>query len=325
MKNLNKTRVKEIFKSFAGKKIAVIGDIMLDRYFWGSVTRVSPEAPVPVIDLEHETFHLGGAANVASNLNSLGIKSILCGIIGDDNSAEMFEQICMDRGIDPSGLYKDSNRPTTVKTRIIGNNQQIVRLDREVRDVINAAGEKHILETLAEHSDLEGIIFGDYDKGALSSKLIKDVLKYAKSHNIGVYVDPKFDNFFAYKGVTAFKPNKKEAAQALKVNIKTDEDVKIAGGLLLEKLQCENVLLTLGDKGMMLFESSGNIHHVDTKARLVSDVSGAGDTVIATLAACKSGGASMVEAATIANIAAGYVCGEPGIVSVTKDDILSYL
>ena len=137
MKNLNRTKVKEIFKNFAGKKIAVIGDIMLDRYFWGSVTRVSPEAPVPVIDLEHESFHLGGAANVASNLNSLGIKSVLCGIIGDDNSAEMFEQICKDKGIDPSGLYRDSSRPTTVKTRIIGNNQQIVRLDREVKDVIN--------------------------------------------------------------------------------------------------------------------------------------------------------------------------------------------
>jgi rfaE bifunctional protein kinase chain/domain len=325
MKNLNKTRVKEIFKNFAGKKIAVIGDIMLDRYFWGSVTRVSPEAPVPVIDLEHETFHLGGAANVASNLNSLGIKSILCGIIGDDNSAEMFEQICKERGIDPSGLYKDSNRPTTVKTRIIGNNQQIVRLDREVRDSINSEGEKHILKTLAENSDIEGIIFGDYDKGAVSHKLISDVLKYAKSNNIAVYVDPKFDNFFVYKGVTAFKPNKKEAAQALKVDIKTEEEVKVAGGLLLNKLGCENVLLTLGDKGMMLFEASGNIHHVDTKARLVSDVSGAGDTVIATLAACKSGGATMTEAATIANIAAGYVCGEPGIVSVTKDDILSYL
>ena len=325
MKNLNKTRVKEIFKNFAGKKIAVIGDIMLDRYFWGSVTRVSPEAPVPVIDLEHETFHLGGAANVASNLNSLGIKSILCGIIGDDNSAEMFEQICKERGIDPSGLYKDSNRPTTVKTRIIGNNQQIVRLDREVRDVINAEGEKHILTTLKNNSDIESIIFGDYDKGAVSTSLIKDVLKYAKSNNIEVYVDPKFANFFAYKGVTAFKPNKKEAAQALKIDIKTEDEVKKAGALLLEKLNCENVLLTLGDKGMMLFEASGNIHHVDTKARLVSDVSGAGDTVIATLAACKSGGATMTEAATIANIAAGYVCGEPGIVSVTKDDILSYL
>ena len=325
MKNLNKARVNEIFENFANKKIAVIGDIMLDRYFWGSVTRVSPEAPVPVIDLEHETFHLGGAANVASNLNSLGLKSILCGIIGNDNSAEMFEKICKERGIDPSGLYKDSNRPTTVKTRIIGNNQQIARLDREVRDTINAEGEKHILSTLENNSDIVGIIFGDYDKGAVSTKLIEDVLKYAKSNNIAVYVDPKFANFFSYIGVTAFKPNKKEAAQALKIEIKTEEDVKKAGALLLDKLNCENVLLTLGDKGMMLFESNGNIHHVDTKARLVSDVSGAGDTVIATLAACKTGGTNMTEAATIANIAAGYVCGKPGIVSVTKDDILTYL
>lgn len=325
MKNLNKTRVKEIFKDFAGKKIAVIGDIMLDRYFWGSVTRVSPEAPVPVIDLEHETFHLGGAANVASNLNSLGIKSVLCGIIGNDNSAEMFEQICKERGIDPSGLYRDENRPTTVKTRIIGNNQQIVRLDREVRDSINKDGEDHILQTLKNNSDLVGIIFGDYDKGAVSERLIKEVLKYAKLNNIAVYVDPKFANFMYYKGVTVFKPNKKEAAQALKIEIKTNDDVLNAGKLLLEKLKCQNVLLTLGDKGMMLFEDNGNIHHVDTKARLVSDVSGAGDTVIATLAACSIGNATITEAAIIANIAAGYVCGEPGIVSVTKDDILTYL
>lgn len=325
MKNLNKTRVKEIFKNFAGKKIAVIGDIMLDRYFWGSVTRVSPEAPVPVIDLEHETFHLGGAANVASNLNSLGIKSILCGIIGNDNSAEMFEQICKERGIDPSGLYRDPNRPTTVKTRIIGNNQQIVRLDREVRDSINKEGEDFILQTLKNNQDLDGIIFGDYDKGAVSERLIKEVLKYAKSNNIAVYIDPKFANFMYYKGVTVFKPNKKEASQALKIEIKTNDDVLNAGKLLLEKLNCQNVLLTLGDKGMMLFEANGKVHHVDTKARLVSDVSGAGDTVIATLAACSSGNATIEESAIIANIAAGYVCGEPGIVSVTKDDILTYL
>lgn len=325
MKNLSKTRVKEIFKNFAGKKIAVIGDIMLDRYFWGSVTRVSPEAPVPVIDLEHETFHLGGAANVASNLNSLGIKSVLCGIIGNDNSAEMFEQICKERGIDPSGLYRDENRPTTVKTRIIGNNQQIVRLDREVRNIINREGENHIIQTLKNNSDLVGIIFGDYDKGAVSERLITEVLKYANSNNIAVYVDPKFVNFMYYKGVTVFKPNKKEASQALKIDIKSKDDVINAGKLLLDKLKCQNVLLTLGDKGMMLFEDNGRVHHVDTKARLVSDVSGAGDTVIATLAACSSGNATMTEAAIIANIAAGYVCGEPGIVSVTKDDILRYL
>jgi rfaE bifunctional protein kinase chain/domain len=237
----------------------------------------------------------------------------------------MFEQICTERGIDPSGLYRDDNRPTTVKTRIIGNNQQIVRLDREVRDVINRAGEKHILKTLSENSDIEGIIFGDYDKGAVSSRLIKDVLAYAKSNDIAIYVDPKFANFLAYKGVTVFKPNKKEAAQALKISMKTNEDVINAGKQLLDKLNCDNVLLTLGDKGMMLFEVDGNVHHVDTKARLVSDVSGAGDTVIATLAACYTGGATMTEAATIANIAAGFVCGEPGIVSVTKDDILTYL
>lgn len=325
MKNLNKTRAKEIFKNFSGKNIAVVGDIMLDRYFWGSVSRVSPEAPVPVIDLEHETFHLGGAANVASNLCSLGVKSILCGIIGNDNSAEMFQSICLERGIDPSGLYKDDSRPTTVKTRIIGNNQQIARLDREVRSIINSDGEKHILNTLKANKDITGIIFGDYDKGTITPKLIKAILEYSKANKIAVYADPKFSNFLHYNGVTVFKPNKKEAAQALKIEISTDEDILNTCQMLLDKLKCENVLLTLGDKGMILVESNGKIHHVGTKARLVSDVSGAGDTVIATLAACYSGGATMKEAATLANFAAGYVCGEPGIVSVTKENILSYL
>lgn len=325
MNTLNKTKVKAIFKNFTDKKIAVIGDIMLDRYFWGSVSRVSPEAPVPVIDLENETFHLGGAANVASNLKSLGLKTVLCGIIGDDNSAEQFQTICIEKGIDPSGLYRDTERPTTVKTRIIGNNQQIVRLDREVRNMINSKGEKHILDTLKSNEDIEGIIFGDYDKGAISHKLIKDVLKYAKSKKIAVYVDPKFNNFLYYNDVTVFKPNKKEATQALKIEIETDEDIRKACKTLNQKLKCENVLLTLGDKGMLLMEKSGKFNYINTKARLVSDVSGAGDTVIATLAACVSGGATMQEAAIIANIAAGYVCGEPGIVSVTKENILRYL
>jgi rfaE bifunctional protein kinase chain/domain len=324
MNDIKKNRVKEIFSSFADKNIAVIGDIMLDRYFWGNVTRVSPEAPVPVIDLEHETFHLGGAANVASNLSSLGVNALLCGVIGDDNSGEMFETICKDKGIDPSGLYKEG-RPTTVKTRIIGNNQQIVRLDREVRNTIDSNGEDHILKSLESADNLSGIIFGDYDKGAISAKLIEKVLAFSEEKNIPTYIDPKFDNFLNYKGVTVLKPNQKEASQALDMTIKSMDEVKTAGAKLKEVLGCKNVLLTLGNKGMMLFEEDGTNHHIDTKVRLVADVSGAGDTVIATFAACCSANASMKEAATIANIAAGYVCEEPGIVSVNQENILSYL
>lgn len=325
MNNIDKNRVEEIFRAFAGKNIAVIGDIMLDRYFWGNVTRVSPEAPVPVIDLEHETFHLGGAANVASNLCSLGVNALLCGVIGDDNSGEVFESICKEKGIDPSGLYKDEGRPTTVKTRIIGNNQQIVRLDREVRTTIDRSGEDHIMKSLDSAENLSGIIFGDYDKGAISADLIARVLEFAKQNNIATYIDPKFDNFMNYKGVTVLKPNQKEAAQALDMPIKSMDEVMEAGAKLKEVLECKNVLLTLGNKGMMLFEEDGTTHHIDTKVRLVADVSGAGDTVIATFAACCSAKASMKEAATIANIAAGFVCEEPGIVSVNQENILRYL
>lgn len=324
MKQISKERVEEVFKSFSGKKIAVIGDVMLDRYFWGSVSRISPEAPVPVIDVDKESFHLGGAANVASNLRSLGMKTILCGVIGQDNSGEKFKNICSDNGIETSGLFEDESRPTTVKTRIIGNNQQMIRLDREIRDSINNIGEKFILKTLRNDGDLAGIIFGDYNKGAISDALIREVTKFAIDHNIPVFVDPKHDNFFDYQDVTVFKPNKKEAATALGMELKDDKSINEAGQKLIKELDCKYVLLTLGSLGMRLFDQEGNISSVDTKARQIADVSGAGDTVIATLAACMAGGAEVKEAATIANIAAGYVCGEPGIVSVTKENILEY-
>lgn len=322
---IEKARAKEILEGISGKRIAVIGDVMLDRYFWGSVTRVSPEAPVPVIDVEKETFHLGGAANVASNLKTLGLEPILCGLVGDDNSGRIFRDIASETGINIDGMFIDVERPTTVKTRIIGNNQQIARLDRESRSLVSNRGEKYIIEFVKSIENLGGIILEDYNKGVLSPILIREIIGHCKKHNINVFVDPKFDNFFSFNEVTVFKPNRKEASKALNMQINTQEEIDKAGRRLLESIKCQYVLLTLGSGGMMMFENNGNKTHIPTKARHVADVSGAGDTTIATLAACMCTGANFIESAIIANIAAGIVCEEPGIVSIKKEKLLEVL
>lgn len=322
MKHIDKNRTAQILEAASGRTIAVIGDVMLDRYFWGSVNRISPEAPVPVIDVESETFHLGGAANVAKNLRSLGLKPLLCGIIGADNSGRMFKEIGENVGLDISGLYEDSSRPTTVKTRIIGNNQQIARIDREVRTSLPAEGLAKIKSSLAEQAELAGVVLEDYNKGALTADLIAEVIDYCNERNIPVFVDPKSENFFAYRKVTCFKPNRKEAQQALGVEFGSVDEIRKGGTLLLEKLECKNILITLGSMGMMLFEDDGSISSVPTKARHVADVSGAGDTAIAVIAATYAGGADMKEAATLANIAAGFVCEKPGIVTISREELI---
>jgi rfaE bifunctional protein kinase chain/domain len=322
MNSLNKDRTLEILNRAKGKKIAVIGDVMIDRYFWGSVSRVSPEAPVPVVDIDKESSHLGGAANVAANLNSLGIKPYLCGLIGDDANGERFISIAEELNMDTSALYKDPNRPTTIKTRIIGNNQQIARLDREIRDDIDDKGAEFIFAEIQNIKDLAGIIFEDYNKGVITQRMIKKISRYANENDIPIYVDPKFDNFFEYQNVTLFKPNKKEASKALGFEFKNKDDIQKAGAVLLEKLNAKNILLTLGADGMMLFEKNGSVFQTPTKAKHVSDVSGAGDTAIATFAACISGGALMSEAAALANYASGVVCESPGIVSIQIEELL---
>ena len=322
MHGLNEERALELLNNCKNKVIAVIGDVMLDRYFWGAVSRVSPEAPVPVVDVERETFHLGGAANVANNLKSLGLVPILCGSIGDDNPGQRFKEISKESGINTSGLYSNPDRPTTVKTRIIGNNQQIVRLDIENRSPIIEEGKNHIINILKKQEGLAGIIFEDYNKGTITKSLISELMPWAREKKIPVFVDPKYDNFFDFKNVSVFKPNRKEACNALGYELKNHDNVIRAGKELLERLECDNVLLTLGSDGMMLFESNGNISSVPTRARHVADVSGAGDTAIATLSAAIAGGAGVSEAAAMANYASGAVCERPGIVSIEIDDLL---
>jgi len=322
MHHLSRERTQELLAALSGMEIAVVGDIMLDRYFWGSVHRVSPEAPVPVVDIDNESFHLGGAANVATNLLGLGAKPLLCGVVGDDSSGKMLREISLAAGLDIDGITTEEGRPTTVKTRVIGNNQQIVRLDRETRAHVSSTVIDAVADFLRKRTALRGIVLEDYDKGFLSPQLIDAVMAVASERSIPVFVDPKRRHFFDFTSCTLFKPNRKEAADALDVPIKTDEDVRRAGAMLMEKLSCQNVLITLGSEGMMLFERSGDVSSVPTRAKNVADVSGAGDTVIATLGAMVAAGASMREAAALANVAAGCVVAEPGIVAITANTLL---
>ncbi len=325
MHQLTVQRIEEIVARLQGKTIAVIGDLMLDRYFWGSVSRISPEAPVPVIDIEHETFHLGGAANVAHNLRSLGIQPVLCGVVGNDDEGSTLRQTAEASGLVTTGILFDSHRPTTVKTRIMGNNQHIARLDKEKRDYINDQTSESILSVLYSLENLDGIIIEDYNKGVITGHLIQLLTALSKKNNIPLFVDPKKNFFFDYKQATVFKPNRKEAQEALGYQLRTSSDILRAGSELLARLEAENILLTLGEEGMMLFQNNGEISSVPTKARHIADVSGAGDTAIATLAAAIAGGASMTEAAELANIAAGVVCEEPGIVSIQPSTLISAL
>jgi rfaE bifunctional protein kinase chain/domain len=323
MKELSVSRSQEILENAKNKKVAIIGDLMLDRFFWGNVNRISPEAPVPVIELLSETNHLGGAANVAANLQSLGLVPIMLGVLGNDNAGNTFLDLCKEQNLVTTGIFIDKNRPTTAKTRIIGNNQHIARVDREVLSLIENDVQNYFLDYLNAQTDLSAIILEDYNKGVLPAKLIREIINFANDRDIFIAVDPKQDNFFEYKNVDLFKPNKKEASKALDIAINSKTNLMEAGNKLLETLNVRNVMLTLGSEGMILFQNSGDIFSVPTRARQVADVSGAGDTAIATYTAAAIGNANSVESASMANFASGAVCEQPGVVPITPDALIS--
>lgn len=322
MVTISEKRLNEIFSGMLGKRIAVVGDLMLDRYIWGNVSRISPEAPVPIVDMEQEQIRLGGAANVAMNIKSLGGEPILTGVIGDDNSGKQLLELLREGSFKTNGIATDSTRPTTVKTRVIANNQHVVRIDREQKSDISVEIQKILLDHIRNNiKSIDGIIIEDYNKGVVVKNLISEVIGIANANQKIIAVDPKFNNFFEYKNVTVIKPNRKEAEEAMGIRLKTDEDILIAGKTLIEKLHVKNVLLTRGEHGMSLFESDGKISHMPTKALTVSDVSGAGDTVISTLTMALAGDSTIKEAATLANFAGGIVCGYAGIVPINLDEL----
>lgn len=320
--NIERRRVLEILEGFRGRKIAILGDLMLDRYVWGRVDRISPEAPVPIVEVYDETVRFGGAANVAENVASLGAAASLVGVVGDDPAGTTLLDLLGGRGVDVSGVARLSGRPTTVKTRIIAHGQQVVRADREdTRDVEGPDGER-LVETLRSAvADAEVLIVSDYGKGVVTGSSISEGISSARAGGKLICVDPKESHFWSYVGVTAITPNQKEAGGAVGIRIRDEESLDRVGRELLERLKAECVVITRGEEGMTLFLSGGGKEHLPTVAREVYDVTGAGDTVVSALAVALAAGASMVEAAVISNHAAGVVIREVGTASVTPGDI----
>jgi rfaE bifunctional protein kinase chain/domain len=316
-------RGQAIINKMGGHTIAVIGDLMLDEYMWGSVERISPEAPVPVVSLSGQSSTPGGAANVAGNIIGLGDSPLLIGAVGNDTGAEILEWLLREKGIATEGLLTDPQRPTTVKTRIIAHNQQVVRADREIKDDISEEMEDRVVTILKDRRrDLKGLILSDYGKGVITKKLLKRLIDFCLKEDIFIAVDPKDTNFPRYKKVSLITPNHHEAGFAYGLRIINDETLMTVGNGLLEKLEARSILITRGEKGMALFQSGGKVQLVPTVAKTVYDVTGAGDTVIASFVSAVAAGASLEEATMISNQAAGVVVGEVGTAIITREALV---
>lgn len=309
----------------SGARVLVLGDVILDSYVRGQVTRISAEAPVPIVEVESEEYRLGGAANVAANITSLGASCDLIGVVGDDEPGRAFRKLLARVGLSDDGLVTDTSRPTSHKTRVLARNQQVVRLDRESRAPIDQATRARTLERLAERvSSADALIIEDYDKGLLDEALIVAARDMAKERGIPVVVDPKVENFWHYGGVTCVTPNVHEAGAAAKRPITTAEDLRSVGAQLLDQLRLDHLLITRGADGMALFERVRvgiTMTHVPAVAREVYDVTGAGDTVVAVYALGLAAGMSPPNATRLANYAGGLVVGHLGCVSVDRYEL----
>lgn len=318
--SIDAQRLRAYVGRFSSARLLVFGDLMLDHYVWGRVHRISPEAPVPVVDVTSESVLMGGAGNVFLNAASLGASVAVCGVIGQDQAGEALLDMLRAQGAAVDGIVAESGRPTTQKTRVIAHQQQVVRFDREQRTPIAAKTRSALLDYLdARLADTECLIVSDYAKGVISDELMKPLLDAARRRDVTVMVDPKVPNMPCYRGAQVVTPNHVEAGQATGIDIVDDASLGRAGHALLERLEAEAVLVTRGEHGMSLFERAGAPVHIPTVARQVFDVTGAGDTVIATLAAARAVGATLAEAATLANCAAGFVVGIVGTAVITPD------
>jgi len=321
---LTKQRARELLNAIHERTIVVLGDVMLDEFVWGDVTRISPEAPVPVVDIRRESAHLGGAANVLANLISLGAGGSVIGVVGKDAAAERLRSSL--RKISPQAdacLVVDESRPSTIKTRIIAHNQLVVRADRELRTPVNGKIEDQIISQLKqalEHAD--AFVVSDYDKGVVTPRILAEILPFAYGR-VPVLIDPKMRNFNFYQPATLITPNHHEALRMTGLEEDSDVGLHEAAKLIQEKLHCDSVLITRGDRGMMLMGSNGQPVYVETAAREVYDVTGAGDTVIAALAGGLAAGGSMLEAATLANHAAGIVVAKVGTATASAEELLA--
>jgi D-beta-D-heptose 7-phosphate kinase/D-beta-D-heptose 1-phosphate adenosyltransferase len=322
MHSQNFNALKAVIGDFRKVKVLVVGDLILDEFIWGEVSRISPEAPVPVVWVKNESFMPGGASNVANNIRSLGGGALLCGLVGADERGAILRGELENKGVDVKGILVDPSRPTTLKTRVVAHHQQVVRIDKEtVEPVSDRVFGKIVAYFARAIKDADAVIIEDYGKGVITPRLLTKIVPIAKRHRKIILVDPKEEHFSYYKGVTVVTPNNHEAARAVGFEIKDNETLVRAGRKLLQKLQCQVALITLGENGMAVFRKGAKMVHIPTVAQEVFDVSGAGDTVIASYALALAAGADPVEAAHIANCAAGIVVGKVGIAVVTPEEL----
>ena len=313
---------KKYIDRFPETNILVLGDIMMDEYIWGDVSRISPEAPVPVVAVKKETKMLGGAANVINNIYSLGGRSILCGVVGEDQTGVEIIEKLKNFGQTTDGIITERGRPTSIKTRVVAHNQQVVRFDRESKKGIGPDSVKKVLSFINEMiGSIDVVIVADYGKGVISGDMMKGLRKLLDDSDILLSIDPKTENFEYYKSIDLITPNHHEAGTFCRLEIEDEETLVKAGRQIIETLNCRSVLITQGKDGMTLFENGGEISHIPTVARQVFDVTGAGDTVISTICLGLASGMDLKSAAVIANFAAGIVVGEVGTSTVSSDQL----
>ena len=313
--------IKDLFSQFDQLKVLIIGDVMLDSYLWGKVERISPEAPVPVVNVQKREIRLGGAGNVALNLLSLGANPILCSVIGKDTDGDSFLNLLEKHNLEKGGIIQSADRPTTIKHRIIAGSQQMLRVDSETDKQINEDLNKQLLARILVQLDgCQVVIFEDYDKGIISEWLIKEVVRVTNEKGIPTVVDPKKRNFLFYEGVTLFKPNLKELKEGLKIDFdKADKNEVIkASNLLREKLNIKSTLITLSEYGIFASDDTEN-HFIPAHLRTISDVSGAGDTVVSVAAMALAVNLPLHQIAELSNLAGGIVCEYIGVVPIDKE------
>ncbi|MBI2667972.1 D-glycero-beta-D-manno-heptose-7-phosphate kinase [Candidatus Woesearchaeota archaeon] len=314
-----KNNLIKIMSKFKEKKILVIGDVILDKYVFGDVSRVSPEAPIPLVDVSWENFVPGGAANAANNLASLGAQAYIIGVIGEDQNAVILLNKLNSRGIKTDFIVKDKNRRTILKERIVARSQQLLRVDYDTKDIINENIEKSSIISIKKIiSEVDSVIVSDYAKGFITKNIMEEIIKLCRKNNKNLIIDPRPDNQLLYQGATLITPNYDEASKMAEVFGKEEDNLNLVGNKLRKKLNSD-ILITRGSRGMTLF--SKEIKHFTTKAKEVYDVSGAGDTVVATLTLALSAGATMEEAIMLANYAAGNVVGKFGTATTTVIEI----
>lgn len=323
---MDSKQLHQLFTSFNKLNVLIVGDVMLDSYVWGSVNRISPEAPVPIVASQKRENRLGGAANVALNIKAMGAKPILCSVIGNDSNGKLLAQLIKKEQLSSEGIITVEDRPTTSKTRIIGNHHQMLRIDEEVTTTITDAQSKKLFQLISKiisTKKIDALIFEDYDKGVLSKNLIEELIKLAKKNSIPTSVDPKKNNFLTYKNVTLFKPNLRELKEGLKLesDLSVSKNLKNAIHQLTKTLNCSICLITLSERGIYMAQGK-NEYWLPAHVRTISDVSGAGDTVIAVATLCLAAKSSLEFMAALANLAGGLVCEKLGVVSVDKQQLL---